>query len=165
MLLFDTLTSIECAGYLCSAMDVLYTDASAVSTRRGCCDQNASSTERYSCSGCDPSSSCCSTYEHCVSCCMSPGGKVRAVLGVYGAATKGLGDKKDRFSMCLSVCRTSSKSLEHENAYSHRRHHCFSGKDVPKDRSMHGGMFDFVFPQYSSKVSSTLRRLRAVVNV
>lgn len=145
-------------------MDVLYTDASSVSKRRGCCDKTAHSTERYSCSGCDHSSSCCSAYEHCVSCCMSPSAKSRATLGAYGAATKGLEDKTDRFNICLSVCRTSSKSLEHENAYSHTRHHCFSGKDVPKDGNMHGGMFDFVFPQYSAKVSTTLRRMRAVLN-
>jgi len=58
----------------------LVTDERGFTCRReylkesGCCSTaaNATSTSRYMCSGCLAESLCCTTYEHCVACCLRP---------------------------------------------------------------------------------------------
>ena len=49
-------------GYVCERKEVKV---------GGCCDVDAASTQRYMCSSCQ-NNGCCTTYEHCVSCCMQP---------------------------------------------------------------------------------------------
>lgn len=39
--------------------------------KTGCCPSDSISPQ-YACETCEPYDSCCSSYEHCVSCCMAP---------------------------------------------------------------------------------------------
>lgn len=101
-------------------------------------------TVRYSCASCNHSM-CCSHYEQCVSCCMSPS---RANLRVPILSTPSLRrySLKDDFELCSALCRSSSQSLLHENAYRHNNHHCFGRESPAVDRTMHHGLFDFATP-------------------
>eukprot|EP00744_Colponema_vietnamica_P019258 GILI01027238.1.p1 GENE.GILI01027238.1~~GILI01027238.1.p1 ORF type:complete len:344 (+),score=38.12 GILI01027238.1:127-1158(+) len=70
--------------------------------------------ERFSCIGCDSTRRCCEQQEFCVSCCMGP-----SPIGV------GL-----PFQSCLSLCRTSSTSVVHNNKYRRNQRHCH-GEGLP----------------------------------
>lgn len=86
---------------------------------------------------CDADDACCSAYESCVSCCMSPasGSPTAAeraampmpAVGVDGAQT-GAAPRtfSDAFDYCAAVCRTHRRSTAHENSYVGARHHCFA---------------------------------------
>ncbi|KAI0564573.1 hypothetical protein FGB62_25g040 [Gracilaria domingensis] len=52
----------------------------------------------------------------------------------------------DVFELCSVLCRSNSRSLVHENAYRHERHHCYGGRQPPFDRALHRGVFDFASP-------------------
>ena len=49
-------------GFVCNRKDL---------SASGCCHSGGESTHRYECTDCQ-SNNCCSIYEHCVSCCLSP---------------------------------------------------------------------------------------------
>lgn len=94
-------------GYLCSRSDV---------SSSGCCPF---STKKYDCSNCDLND-CCKVYEVCVSCCMQPDNK--AVLSEFVRNAVLILERffvsmSDQFELCLSKCRTSSISVQHENTY------------------------------------------------
>lgn len=101
-------------------------------------------TMRYSCASCDHSL-CCSHYEQCVSCCMSPS-RANLRLPVHSTPFLRRYALKDDFELCSALCRSSSQSLLHENAYRHNNHHCFGRETAGVDRSMHHGLFDFATP-------------------
>lgn len=142
-------------GYKCRAEDVIYVSSAAVAERSGCCDTNASNTGRYVCAKCDPLSLCCSQYEYCVSCCMSPGTTVVAGGTLRGMTKHAVLDPHHTFAVCSAACRTNSRSVEHENAYKHARHHCFGRKPAPSELQSQnrdvGSVFDFVMPLSSHK--------------
>lgn len=112
-------------GFVCNRKDL---------SASGCCHSGGESTRRYECTDCQ-SNNCCSIYEHCVSCCLSPDNKnfLEQILKL-GSSVPNIISKsvKDQFELCLVKCRTSSKSVWHENSYKDRRFkHCFglSGPD------------------------------------
>ncbi|XP_065903296.1 SREBP regulating gene protein-like [Dysidea avara] len=88
----------------------------------GCCDSSSPNTKRFDCSNCLPIG-CCSLYEHCVSCCLHP--KKKLTLGsilkklVLSESSVHLiyMSLRDQFEFCLTKCRTSSESVQHENSY------------------------------------------------
>eukprot|EP00127_Corallochytrium_limacisporum_P001232 Clim_evm2s47 gene=Clim_evmTU2s47 len=80
---------------------------------RGCCKGTA---DTDACSTCAPDSMCCGEYESCVACCMrysnvEIGGYIRHAQKVVYLLTT------DKFDFCRARCRTSSKSVHHENTY------------------------------------------------
>lgn len=83
---------------------------------------------------CGTDDQCCSSYEHCVSCCMTPGSGAQ---GQMQQVPKGLGKPEtghweDIFSYCAAACRTTSRSTAHENAFIHERRFCFSEGGRPR---------------------------------
>uniref|UniRef100_A0A1I8H574 SREBP regulating gene protein n=1 Tax=Macrostomum lignano TaxID=282301 RepID=A0A1I8H574_9PLAT len=84
---------------------------------------------RYHCSACNQFSLCCKSFESCVSCCLQP--NQRPILEAVLLRARALGDKvllrvADPFQLCLARCRTSSESVQHENAYRDPvNKHCF----------------------------------------
>ena len=51
----------------------------------------------------------------------------------------------DSFEVCAAACRSDSRSVVHENAYRHARHHCWDG-GPDFDPRLHRGLFDFAVP-------------------
>ncbi|EDO39698.1 predicted protein, partial [Nematostella vectensis] len=106
-------------GYLCSRKDL---------SASGCCHSDGETTHRYNCESCQVNN-CCSIYENCVSCCLDPKQKelLREVLNVWRTAPNViLKSITDQFELCLTKCRTSSKSVWHENSYKDNKYkHCF----------------------------------------
>lgn len=115
-------------GLLCWAKDL--------DPLSGCCLREAeASNGGCPADECDADDACCSGYEPCVSCCMSPASGRDAKLasatplaaeGVDGAVT-GASPRafSDAFDYCSAVCRTHRRSTSHENTYVGVRHHCF----------------------------------------
>eukprot|EP01059_Diplonema_ambulator_P009482 TRINITY_DN19382_c0_g1_i1.p2 TRINITY_DN19382_c0_g1~~TRINITY_DN19382_c0_g1_i1.p2 ORF type:complete len:148 (+),score=14.18 TRINITY_DN19382_c0_g1_i1:1211-1654(+) len=107
-------------GQLCKVEDVDKDGCCAVGKGRG-----------YSCQGCDSepkseTANCCDIYETCVSCCMSPVnlhhrvdglGKRRALYPLYRKV-----ETTDVFRYCRARCRTSSRSVHHQNRYKRGSH-------------------------------------------
>ncbi|GAB4820937.1 hypothetical protein N2152v2_007983 [Parachlorella kessleri] len=96
----------------------------------GCCDKG----EQHSCQTCEESDLCCSSYAHCVSCCM---GSKHEQDRRLAEVPKGLNKPETgfwtkAFDYCESVCRTTSRSTQHENAYILDRRFCFSKLGRPK---------------------------------
>ncbi|EQC35961.1 hypothetical protein SDRG_06703 [Saprolegnia diclina VS20] len=95
----------------------------------GCCPV-AASTVTFSCTSCNVAAPhCCSEYERCVSCCMSPDHReiLRHFLlhanpahPVYGAP-----HHLSVFGFCAFRCRTSSASVQHQNSYRSTKKHCY----------------------------------------
>jgi SREBP regulating gene protein len=135
-------------GYFCQTNSVLFRSAHAVSLHQGCCKRSAKGAQRYLCASCDSESACCGVYEHCVSCCMAPEAARfnRAGRLSHGKSERSqeLFDVKDTFSICQTVCRSSSSSVTHENAYRHQQHHCYGAEPPKIDKSLHEGLFGFV---------------------
>lgn len=107
-------------GYVCRRDDT---------TKGGCCDTAAFFTNRYACDTCIKTN-CCMIYEHCVSCCMQPDKKQlleRIIRSAVDSLTRMMFfTVHDQFELCLSKCRTSSRSVQHENTYRDaERKHCF----------------------------------------
>ncbi|WAR02621.1 SPRNG-like protein [Mya arenaria] len=112
-------------GYVCSRGDL---------TSGGCCEGTAS---QYNCSSCK-ANGCCMFYEHCVSCCLHP--EKQPLLEKVLKEARQIYDKlivsaSDQFELCLAKCRTSSKSVQHENSYRdpHAKH-CYG--ESPPDLQM-----------------------------
>lgn len=87
------------------------------------------------CCSCDPGDGCCSVYEECVSCCLSPSHGTSAMLSstlrARGHAETGVWSSL--FELCGGVCRTTSLSTQHENAYILPRKHCYSAQGRPHE--------------------------------
>lgn len=81
---------------------------------------------RFSCASCNLTSGCCSSYEYCVSCCLSPERTpARLALGTPRAHQASAAPFSSVFEFCTTMCRHNSKSVVHENAYISDLHHCF----------------------------------------
>ncbi|XP_076369026.1 SREBP regulating gene protein [Tachypleus tridentatus] len=111
-------------GYVCQRHDVLPS---------GCCNVNAHTTKQYCCETCQENG-CCSIYEYCISCCLQPDKKV-LLQKILGKASEKfnvlLASITDQFELCLTKCRTSSQSVEHENSYKDpKAKHCY-GESPP----------------------------------
>lgn len=108
-------------GFICHRSDI---------SSNGCCDRNSTSSLKYSCNGCTNSTGCCETFEFCVSCCMNPVNKeeLMSVLNEASALSNLLLlSVSDQFELCLAKCRTSSRSVQHENLYiDSKMKYCYS---------------------------------------
>ncbi|KAK2574125.1 SREBP regulating gene protein [Acropora cervicornis] len=107
-------------GFVCQRTDL---------SASGCCHSSGESTQRFECLDC-LSNNCCSIYEHCVSCCLNPRNKklLEQVLQLDSLTVPNVISKSvsDQFELCLVKCRTSSKSVWHENSYKDKTFkHCF----------------------------------------
>eukprot|EP00761_Pharyngomonas_kirbyi_P000826 gb/GECH01000827.1/.p1 GENE.gb/GECH01000827.1/~~gb/GECH01000827.1/.p1 ORF type:complete len:265 (+),score=43.22 gb/GECH01000827.1/:1-795(+) len=113
-------------GYVCHVHDI---DPST-----GCCtsgDRDACNDDEI-CWG--PYIHCCSKYEHCVSCCLDPSNSVSLAyqfILINATTPKMLNNVRSMFSFCKIRCRTSSKSLSHQNRYKSRFKHCYGTGDPP----------------------------------
>jgi len=86
---------------------------------------------------CDQSASCCSIYEHCVSCCVQPNNKdtlTKFVLSTIVSLERLFGSIENQFQLCLTKCRTSSLSVQHENTYRDPKFKYCYGSDPPRLR-------------------------------
>ncbi|EPS74609.1 hypothetical protein M569_00147, partial [Genlisea aurea] len=95
-----------------------------------CCSREGS---QFSCQGCSLFSSCCNSYEFCVSCCLNPAmtnKELALKTNIARHATAGTYDTV--FDYCAGRCLHNSESVVHENAYFSEYHHCFS---VPSNSS------------------------------
>lgn len=106
-------------GFVCNRKDL---------SASGCCHSAGESTKRYECRYCQ-NNNCCSIYEHCVSCCLNPDNRrlLEQIL-ILGSSVPNVISKSvgDQFELCLVKCRTSSKSVWHENSYKDKTFkHCF----------------------------------------
>eukprot|EP00029_Vermamoeba_vermiformis_P005179 TRINITY_DN1727_c0_g1_i1.p1 TRINITY_DN1727_c0_g1~~TRINITY_DN1727_c0_g1_i1.p1 ORF type:complete len:446 (-),score=93.71 TRINITY_DN1727_c0_g1_i1:73-1353(-) len=108
----------------------------------GCC--NTTNTDRmpYSCETCDEKSHCCSAYEYCVSCCLNPVDnqflEKRKDSSFRKTLTKGqmwLWALEDDFEFCTAQCRTSSRTVIHQNTFKSPLKHCYgpSGPSFTND--------------------------------
>lgn len=101
----------------------------------GCCREQGK--RPYTCpkEHCNTTSSCCSIYEYCVSCCMDPSPSKEKIRQAVLDSTNDpiiLSYRKDVFELCRSVCRTSSKSLVSQNQYRNDEiKHCFGASGPP----------------------------------
>eukprot|EP00004_Rigifila_ramosa_P011624 TRINITY_DN2490_c0_g1_i4.p1 TRINITY_DN2490_c0_g1~~TRINITY_DN2490_c0_g1_i4.p1 ORF type:complete len:234 (+),score=35.87 TRINITY_DN2490_c0_g1_i4:37-702(+) len=98
-----------------------------------CCPAEA---VQYECATCvlgeeqQQQTHCCSEYAHCVACCLGPESRerlVHALLRVSDNPT--LAKLDDAFDLCQFLCRTSSASTVHENAYNTDLRHCYTRTD------------------------------------
>ncbi|ESN97791.1 hypothetical protein HELRODRAFT_157537 [Helobdella robusta] len=108
-------------GYVCSRSSVL---------PNGCCPQ---SSVRFSCQSCQMNC-CCAVFEYCVSCCMQPDKKMKlrkTFVRLARAFPYLFSSVNDVFELCLSKCRTSSHSLQHENTYRDPLMKFCYGSDLP----------------------------------
>lgn len=96
----------------------------------GCC---ATAAPKHSCESCLLTDKCCSSYEHCVSCCMAPehGAESRALESPRGKGKLETGMWSNPFEYCRGICRTTSRSTQHENAFIDERKYCFSESGRP----------------------------------
>lgn len=90
-------------GYLCSTAEL--------STESRCCQ----SRYRFSCVTCHNQTGCCATYPACVSCCMGGG----AALSPASARAR------KTFEECVSLCRTSSRTLLDDSPWLRLVPHCW----------------------------------------
>jgi len=120
-------------GYVCSRQNVM---------RNGCCQPETEGTRRHSCDTCRDNG-CCSIYEFCISCCLQPDKKqvLQDVLGkAAGSLNLLLASVTDHFELCLTKCRTSSQSVQHENSYRNSRaKHCYGEQPPPLETGDNSG--------------------------
>jgi len=138
--------STDDRGFLCP------TDAVNMN---GCCDssiQKAGEFPRYTCENCDGTSKCCSAYEQCVSCCLSPdtaadrealfdAPRLRRFRRGLAAA-----QLRSAFALCELGCRSHAASVVHENAYRSALHHCYGSDPPPLDDAPQRGVYAFIKP-------------------
>ena len=124
----------------------------------GCCKPDTEGTKHFSCETCH-NNGCCSIYEYCISCCLQPDKVLQLLLqrsvnlalfkciihfilqkevlqDVLGKAAGTLNlllaSVTDHFELCLTKCRTSSQSVQHENSYRNpRAKHCYGEQPPP----------------------------------
>eukprot|EP00760_Papus_ankaliazontas_P038216 PhM_4_TR897/c0_g1_i1/m.78898 len=113
-------------GYICRK--------SHIDVHTGCCRTDASYLTdgalrpRHTCDSCLLDKHCCSDYEGCVACCMSPRNDDVARRGYRDRSQQSplyTAKSYDAFRFCVTRCRTSSQSVYHQNKYKHQYHHCF----------------------------------------
>jgi hypothetical protein len=113
------------AGFVCSRDELLSS---------GCCPVQNS---RFVCHSCQNNTQCCTKYEICVSCCLRPQNKdvlSSFVMNTISSLERLFGSIGDQFELCLSKCRTSSLSVQHENTYRDSEYkYCF-GSNPPRLR-------------------------------
>lgn len=109
-------------GFLCNRKQL--------NTTSGCCLVHPHS-HPFDCGNCDRDTQCCSAYEHCVSCCLGTEQKESAARANDLQLRFSLSVLSDPFELCKLLCRTSSKSLVHENAYRSSLKHCFGSSPPP----------------------------------
>ncbi|XP_054154147.1 SREBP regulating gene protein-like [Oppia nitens] len=107
-------------GFVCHRKDVLLS---------GCCDASSATTRRFSCDTCQ-TNGCCAVYEYCISCCLEPSKKPLLTKMISQKRSDTLNilmaSITDHFELCLTRCRTSSASVQHENSYRDpKAKHCF----------------------------------------
>lgn len=101
---------VDNKGYVCNRTELL---------PNGCCNATDPTVKRYDCKTCN-ANNCCSSYEYCVSCCLNPNKKslLRKIVNNARAGFRYLFYAvNDQFELCLTQCRTSSRSVFHENSY------------------------------------------------
>jgi len=112
-------------GFVCNRQNML---------PNGCCKPDTDGTKHFSCETCH-NNGCCSIYEYCISCCLQPDKKevLQDVLGkAAGTLNLLLASVTDHFELCLTKCRTSSQSVQHENSYRNpRAKHCYGEQPPP----------------------------------
>jgi len=97
---------------------------------RCCSTQPKPTTTRYSCKTCNLKYGCCSVYEYCVSCCMTPERRQE----LKDNFEKRKDDRLYRgvttvFQFCSTRCRTTSRSVINENRYRSPLKHCYAQSD------------------------------------
>jgi len=110
----------DSSGYVCPRGSFL--------SHTGCCDASDAASEKFSCDTCETElDGCCSSYEHCVTCCMHPDNH-----GDTDLSTKTRELFRDKvfefdstFAFCEAACRTTSSSTLHENEYISDRRYCY----------------------------------------
>ena len=135
-------------GYVCAHEDM--------NINSGCC---SSGSKRFDCSSCTTKESCCTEYESCISCCLSPENFIRygnfyqskKILqhGVHLRTNDVDNNNKSKtiistrshptttsatltpFDYCSFVCRTNSDSVQSENSYRGGHNHCFGLSKAP----------------------------------
>lgn len=106
-------------GYICQRDNLL---------ANNCC---GTTEKRYVCDTCN-ADGCCVLYEQCVSCCLNPNKRklLQTVLGKASETFRVLFSViNNHFELCLAKCRTSSQSVQHENAYLKPNKHCYTTAD------------------------------------
>ncbi|KAL3273754.1 hypothetical protein HHI36_015182 [Cryptolaemus montrouzieri] len=101
---------VDDRGYICPRQEILV---------GGCCNDAIPSVTQYSCDTCKLNN-CCEIYEYCISCCLDPDKKEMLENLLEKAAEENnliYASVTDHFELCLAKCRTSSKSVQHENSY------------------------------------------------
>ncbi|KRT78566.1 hypothetical protein AMK59_8575 [Oryctes borbonicus] len=120
---------VDDRGYVCPRHDIL---------RSGCCNDNLSTINQYSCETCKVND-CCAIYEYCISCCLHPDKKdmLENVLGQASEQNNVLfASVTDHFELCLAKCRTNSQSVQHENSYKDpKAKHCY-GETAPSTNNL-----------------------------
>lgn len=113
-------------GYLCHRSDL---------QSGGCCNPDGKATSKFNCNECNLKSGCCLVYEHCISCCLLPDKQhllktiLRKALETYNPIYSSV---TDHFELCLTKCRTSSLSVQHENSYKDPNYkHCYKEQSAP----------------------------------
>ena len=101
--------------------------------------------ERSTCSDCFMSLGCCSSFERCVSCCITSNENYEAAIRSSSSSSS-----DDIFDECVEKCRTSSRSLAHGNMYKHSNYkHCFNTQETKNEKPL------TTAPSTSSSSSST----------
>lgn len=117
---------VDDRGYVCRRSDI---------TKNGCCDIELEKSKRYTCETCNKDH-CCVIYENCVSCCLEPSKRnmLKAVLSKLSTKDNILfRSVSDDYELCIAMCRTSSHSVLHENAYRNPTNkYCF-GEEIAED--------------------------------
>jgi hypothetical protein len=115
----------DSAGFVCPR--------TSLNPASGCCDGGGSA---FSCATCDVAAQCCTSYEHCVSCCLKPGhpgSDAGTVASAFRARNHPeTGHWASAFDFCAGTCRTTRESTAHENAFISPAHFCFSASGVPR---------------------------------
>lgn len=123
-------------GFLCEFKDI---------DSNGCC--NEENATNNSCKLCSNEYECCEIYEHCVSCCiqsllLNSSLKKKDLIKLLNEWSSNENIKKDvkeiyknniniPYDWCTIRCRTSSKSIIHQNRYRSEFKYCYGKKVSP----------------------------------
>ncbi|CAF3664627.1 unnamed protein product [Rotaria sp. Silwood1] len=98
---------VDSKGYLCERRHLEKTN--------GCCQLKSSSIRGpYICDSCSSTTHCCSSFEHCISCCLKPDHRIYLQNYIRSRDLKTsllLSHLSTSFDICLSRCRTHSNSI------------------------------------------------------
>uniref|UniRef100_A0A7S3GAS1 SREBP regulating gene protein n=2 Tax=Palpitomonas bilix TaxID=652834 RepID=A0A7S3GAS1_9EUKA len=88
---------------------------------------------QYACDTC-VSNTCCTEYDDCVSCCLSPSNErtiEEALLKQNLHRNVKAAKEISNFQYCAMACRHYSNSVVHENSYLTDFHHCYTPDMIP----------------------------------